>query len=63
MADILAPLKFKPSRNYSLTGPERPRAMRAMWAAFVGPRRRFDASIWRWINLICWRDRFAIEFD
>lgn len=23
MIDILAPLKFKPSRNYFLTGPER----------------------------------------
>jgi fatty acid desaturase len=26
MTDILAPLKFKPKRNYSLTGPERQRA-------------------------------------
>ena len=26
MVDILAPLRFKPSRNYSLTGPERQRA-------------------------------------
>lgn len=27
MTDLLAPLKFKPSRNYSLTGPERTRAI------------------------------------
>ncbi len=41
----------------------RPGAIQAEWAAVLAGRRRFDFTVWRWLNLIRWTERFGIRFD
>lgn len=36
---------------------------RAHWEAMRDGRRTFDPVAWRWLNLIRWADRFAVEID
>lgn len=43
-------------------GPLRIDAARRSWLEIRDGRRPFDPTAWRWLNLIRWVDRFAIEF-
>ncbi len=38
-------------------------AAKAEWQLVVDGRRRFDQSIWRWLNLIKWAECFGVTFD
>jgi asparagine synthase (glutamine-hydrolysing) len=37
--------------------------VRTNWEAMRDGRRAFDPVAWRWLNLIRWADRFAVEID
>jgi asparagine synthase (glutamine-hydrolysing) len=44
-------------------GPLRVEAARTCWLEMSDGRRPFDPMAWRWLNLIRWVDRFAVELD
>jgi asparagine synthase (glutamine-hydrolysing) len=39
-----------------------PAGVRREWRDVLDGRRPFDARVWRWVNLIRWADRFAVDF-
>jgi asparagine synthase (glutamine-hydrolysing) len=43
------------------TGPLRTAEARKEWQDMRDGRRPFDAAVWRWLNLIRWSDRFAVQ--
>jgi asparagine synthase (glutamine-hydrolysing) len=32
------------------------------WRAVLAGRQPFDFRVWRWLNVICWSQRFHVEF-
>ena len=44
-------------------GPLRVDAARTYWQEMREDRRPFNPMAWRWLNLIRWVDRFAVELD
>jgi asparagine synthase (glutamine-hydrolysing) len=45
----------------SAVGPLRVPAARRLWGEMSAGKRPFDAVAWRWLNLIRWTDRLAVE--
>jgi asparagine synthase (glutamine-hydrolysing) len=38
------------------------KAVEREWQALRLGRRAFDCSVWRWMNFICWAERFQVDF-
>jgi asparagine synthase (glutamine-hydrolysing) len=37
-------------------------AMRREWEAILSGRQAFDNRVWRWLNIICWSQNFAVDY-
>jgi asparagine synthase (glutamine-hydrolysing) len=37
-------------------------AVRQQWRAILDGQLPFDFRVWRWLNLICWAQRFEVRF-
>jgi asparagine synthase (glutamine-hydrolysing) len=37
--------------------------VRQQWQAIVAGRRSSDFRVWRWLNIICWAQRFQVSFE
>ena len=37
--------------------------VRQQWQAIRAGRQPFDFCVWRWLNIICWAQRFQVSFE